>query len=51
MVTFSRTCNIILDRVYKENIVNTNLREETLKELIKDTCSKIAFTTIKKLYQ
>ena len=51
MVTFNRTCNTILDRVYKEIIVNTNIRNRTLKKLIKETCSKTAFTTIKKLYQ
>ena len=46
-----RTVNIILDRVCNENFVNTILRKETLKKLIKDTCSKIVFTANKKLYQ
>ena len=46
-----RTVNIILDRVCNENFVNTILRKETLKKLIKDTCSKTVFMANKKLYQ
>ena len=47
----NRTVNIISDRLYNENLVDTQLRKRTLKKLIKDTCSKIVFTANKKLYQ
>ena len=50
-VPLNRTVNIILDRVYNENLVNTNIRKRTLKKQIKDTCSKTVITTNKKLYQ
>ena len=35
-VPLNRTVNIILDRVYNENLVMTNLRKRILKKLIKD---------------
>ena len=47
----NKTFNIILDSVYNEDLVNTDLRKRTLKKLIKDTCSKTVFTANKKLYQ
>ena len=50
-VPLNRTFNIILDLVYNENLVNTNLGKKTLKKLIKDTCSKTVFTANKTLYQ
>ena len=50
-VSLNRTVNIILDCIYDENFVNTNLRKRTLKKLIKVTCSKTAFIRKKKLYQ
>ena len=50
-VPLNRTVNIILDRVYNENLVKKNLRKRTLKKLIKDTCRKTVFTANKKLYQ
>ena len=50
-VPLNRIVNIILDCVYNENLVNTNLRKRTLKKLIEDTCSKTVFTANEKLYQ
>ena len=31
-------------RMYKENLVKTNMRKSTLKKLIKDSCTKTAFS-------
>ena len=39
-VPLNKTINIILHRIYKENLVKTNMRKSTLKKLIKDSCSK-----------
>ena len=39
----NQTVSIMLDRVYNENLVNTNLRKRALKKLIKDACSKTVF--------
>ena len=43
-VPLNRTVNIVLDRAYNENFMNTNLRKRTLKKLIKGTCSETVFT-------
>ena len=50
-VPLQRTINIILDRVYNNKLVATQLKKPTLKKLIKDTCSKIVFSANNKLYQ
>ena len=50
-VPSNKTFNIVLDCVYNEDLVNTDLKKRTLKKLIKDTCSKTVFTANKKLYQ
>ena len=50
-VPLNRIVNIILDCVYNENLVNTNLIKRTLKKLIKDACNKTVFTANEKLYQ
>ena len=50
-VPLQRTINIILDRVYNNKLVTTQLKKPTLKKLIKDTCSKIVFSANNKLYQ
>ena len=49
-VPLNRAVNIILDRAYHENLVNTNLRKRTLKMLIKGTYIKTVFTANKKFY-
>ena len=46
-----RTINIILDCVYNNNFIATQLKKRTLNNLIKDTCSKTVFSENDKLYQ
>ena len=46
-----RTINIILDRVYNNKPIATQLKEQTLKKLKKDTCSETVVPANKKLYQ
>ena len=43
-VPLRKTVNIILDRVYNQNVIQTTLKKRTLKKLILDTCSKTAFS-------
>ena len=43
-VPLNKTIKIILDRVYKDKIISTKLRKNTLKKLIKDCCTKTAFS-------
>ena len=43
-VPLRKTINVILDRVYNQNVIPTTLKKRTLKKLILDTCSKTAFT-------
>ena len=40
----NKTVNIILERIYKEMLVNTKLRKDTLENLIKACCTKTAFS-------
>ena len=42
-VPLDKTIQIILDRIYNDNIISTSLKRRTLKKLLKDTCSKTAF--------
>ena len=46
-VPLQRTINIILDCVYNNKLVATQLKKRTLKKLIKDTCSKTIFSSKK----
>ena len=39
----NKTVNVILERIYKEKLVNAKLRRNTFKKLIKD-CRKSAFS-------
>ena len=50
-VPLQKTVNIILDRVYKQKVITTNLKKRTLKKLIIDTCSKTAFSCNNVLYE
>ena len=50
-VPLKRTVNIILDRIYNKKVINTSLRKSTLKKLILDTCSKVAFSSNGKIYE
>ena len=47
----NKTINIILHRIYKENLVRTNLRKSTLKKLIKDSRTKTTFSFDGKIYK
>ena len=40
----TKTIVIILENVYSEKLVTTNLTKRTMKNLLKDACSKTAFT-------
>ena len=50
-VPLKRTLNIILSRVYKEKLIQTTLKKSSLKKLILDTCTKVAFLFYVKLYK
>ena len=50
-VPLQLTTNIILNRVYNEQPVETNLKKSTLKKLIKDTCMKTVFSCNNQLYE
>ena len=50
-VPLAKTIDIILKRVYSENLVTTNLAKRTMKKLLKDACSKTAFTFNDKIYK
>ena len=50
-VLLNKTINIVLHGIYKENLVKTNLRKSTLKKLIKDSCTKTAFSFDGKIYK
>ena len=45
------TVNIILERVYKEKLLDTNLSKRSLKKLILDSCQKTTFTFDSTLYE
>ena len=49
-VPLKRTINIIVDRIYKEKLIETKLRKRTLKKLILDCCTKTTFSFNEKLY-
>ena len=50
-VPLQQSINTILEQVYNNKLIATQLKKWTLKKLIKDTCSKTAFSTNNKLYQ
>ena len=39
-VPLTKTISAIINRVYKDNIIETKLKKNTLKKLIKDLCTK-----------
>ena len=49
-VPLKRTVNVILDRIYKDKVIETKLRKSTLKKLILDCCTKTTFSFNNKLY-
>jgi hypothetical protein len=50
-VPLKRTLNLILDRVYKDKIIETTIKKSTLKKLLLDTCTKTAFSFNGQLYE
>ena len=50
-VPLSRTVDIILNRIYNENLINNTLKKRTLKKLILDCCSKTTFSFNNQLYE
>ena len=42
-VPLDKTIQVILDRVYNQKQITTTLKKNTLRKLIRDTCSKTAF--------
>ena len=50
-VPLRKTVDVILDRVYREKVITTNLKKRSLKKLILDTCSKTAFSCNNVLYE
>ena len=50
-IPFKKTVNIILKRIYKNNLVSTTLKKRTLKKLILDSCTKTIFSSNGKLYK
>ena len=54
-VPLRRTVNIILDRIYKDELITTTFKKRTfkkrtLKKLILDCCSKTAFSFDEQIY-
>ena len=50
-VPLNKTIKVILDRVYSQKLISTNLKKRTLKKLILDTCSKTAFMFDDTIYE
>ena len=50
-VPLAKTINIILKRVYSEELDTTNLTKRTMKRVLKDACSKTAFTFSDKIHK
>ena len=49
-VPLSRTVQIILDRIYKEKLIDTKLQKRNLKKLILDCCTKTPFSFDGQIY-
>ena len=43
-VPLNKIINIILDRIYRQNLLKTNLKKRTMKNLLLDSCTKNAFS-------
>ena len=50
-VPLQKTIDVILDRVYNQRLIQTNIKKRTLKKLIRDTCNKTAFTANGVIYE
>ena len=40
----NKTINIILDQIYRQKLLKTNLKKRTMKKLLLDSCTKNAFS-------
>jgi hypothetical protein len=50
-IPLKKTVNIILNRIYKTNLILTTLRKRALKKLILDSCTKTIFSLNGQLYR
>jgi hypothetical protein len=50
-VPLKKTINIILDRIYNKNEINTTLKKQTLKKLLLDCCTKTPFSINGELFK
>ena len=50
-VPLDKTIQVILDRVYNQKQITTTLKKNTLRKLIRDTCSKTAFLSGGVIYE
>ena len=50
-IPLSRTINIILDRIYNQTLLTTNIKKRTLRKLLRDCCTKNAFTFSNVIYE
>ena len=50
-VPLKKTVDVIIDRVYKDKLIETNLTKRSLKKLILDACQKTTFSFNSKLYE
>ena len=50
-VPLNKTINIILDRIYRQKLLKTNLKKRTMKKLLLDSCTKTAFSYDNLIYQ
>ena len=51
LVPLSKTINIILDRIYNKKLLKTNMKKRTMKKLLKDCCTKNAFSFNNTIYE
>ena len=51
LVPLSKTINIILDRIYNKKLLKTNIKKRTVKKLLKDCCTKNAFSFNNTIYK
>ena len=50
-VPLSETINIILDRIYNKKLLKTNIKKRAMKKLLKDCCTKNAFSFNNTIYE
>ena len=50
-VPLNETINIILDQIYQQKLLKTNLKKRTMKKPLLDSCTKTAFSYDKVISQ